>query len=67
MHNLRGTDLRVLIAIASCGDADGRAYPGMGRIAAMAGIDRSDVPRSVRRLVAAGVMRQGQIKRRYLD
>jgi hypothetical protein len=47
---LAGRDLRVLIAIAAHADGTGRAYPSMATIAAMTGIGRGDVPRSIRRL-----------------
>ncbi|MGH7030668.1 MAG: helix-turn-helix domain-containing protein [Stellaceae bacterium] len=47
---------RVLGCIALHADASGRAYPSMVTIAAMTGIRRSDVPRSIRRIERLGLL-----------
>jgi hypothetical protein len=57
MRNLRGADLRVLIAIAAHADADGRAYPSMATLAALTAIRREDIPRAIRRLERSGLLR----------
>lgn len=51
-----GLDLRVLAAIAHHADDEGHAFPGMKRIASLAGTYRSKVPSAVANLVAAGVL-----------
>jgi hypothetical protein len=56
--NLGAIPFRVLIAISSFADADGRAYPGMSAIAEAAGIRRKDVPRAVAALVAYGLLKR---------
>jgi hypothetical protein len=56
-RELSATDWRVLACLALHADADGRAYPGMSRIAAMTGIQRKNVPRTLRRLVRLGMLR----------
>jgi len=56
--SLGATPLRVLIAIAGHADADGRAFPGMGAIAAETGIRRQDVPRAVAALEQAGLLKR---------
>jgi hypothetical protein len=54
--HLAARDFRVLIGIAAHADADGLAYPSLARIAALAAIDRTKVPGSVRKLVGAGLL-----------
>jgi hypothetical protein len=56
--NLGGRALRVLIAIASHADREGRAYPSLGRIAALTGIDRRNLPALIAELNAAGLVRK---------
>jgi Helix-turn-helix domain len=58
MSNLSGCDLRVFIAIAVHADIDGLAWPSMATIAAMTDIGRGDIPRSIRRLERAGLIRR---------
>src|ERR1700733_1989067 len=58
MRDLSACDFRVLISIAAHADADGRAYPSMATVAKMTGIRRQDVPRSVKRLEQAGLLRR---------
>jgi hypothetical protein len=55
-RELSATDWRILACLGLHADADGRAYPGMSRIAAMAGIQRKNVPRTLRRLVRLGML-----------
>jgi hypothetical protein len=57
-RKLSAADWRVLAAIALHTDAAGQAYPGMTTIAALAGMRRSDVPRSIRRLEQHGILRR---------
>jgi hypothetical protein len=57
-RKLSAADWRVLAAIALHADAAGQAYPGMTTIAALAGMRRSDVPRSIRRLEQHGILRR---------
>jgi hypothetical protein len=56
LPGISGLDLRVLAAIAHHADDEGRAFPGMKRIALLARINRSKVPPSVAKLIAAGVL-----------
>src|SRR4051812_27358138 len=60
---LSATDWDVLHAIGLHADKDGRAYPSMARIAEIAGIQRSNVPRSVCRLKERGILRHNRIAR----
>jgi hypothetical protein len=55
-RDLSARDWRVLVAIASFADRAGRAYPSMTRIAKIVGINRGDVPRSIRRLEQLGLL-----------
>jgi hypothetical protein len=48
----------VLIAIAAHANGDGKAYPSLARIAALTGILRHHVPRSISRLEAAKLLRR---------
>jgi hypothetical protein len=57
LRHLSARDLRVLIAIAAHLNSEGFAYPGITRIAALAAVDRSKVPSSIKKLVAAGLVR----------
>src|SRR5258708_6494787 len=50
MKHLSGCDLRIYVAIAAHANSDGLAWPGMTTIAAITGIRRQDVPRTIRRL-----------------
>jgi hypothetical protein len=55
---LAASDWRVFVAIAQHADRDGRlAFPALKTIAGLAGIDRTKVPRSIRRIEAAGLLR----------
>jgi hypothetical protein len=56
-HKLGAPALRVLIAISAYADANGRAYPSLKRIARETGISRRNLPRAIRALVSAGLMR----------
>jgi hypothetical protein len=58
MRELSGGDLRVLITIGAHADGEGRAYPSMTTIAGITGLRREDVPRAVRRLEHAGLLRR---------
>jgi len=49
-------DWRVFTCIALHADRFGRAYPSMATIAAITGIGRGDIPRSVRRLERLGLL-----------
>jgi DNA-binding transcriptional regulator YhcF (GntR family) len=49
-------DWQVLHAVALHADTDGRAFPSMARIAVIAGINRSNVPRAIGRLEQSGLM-----------
>jgi hypothetical protein len=57
-RELSARALRVLIAIAMHADVDGKAYPGLTRIAALAAIDRTKVPEAVRELTAVGLLKK---------
>jgi hypothetical protein len=57
-RELSAADWRVLACIALHADGTGRAYPGMTTIAAMTGIYRSNVPRSIRHLELLGILRR---------
>jgi hypothetical protein len=58
LPGLGGRTLAVLAAIAHHADAEGRAFPGMSRIASLAGIKRTKVPGHEAKLMAAGVLRK---------
>jgi hypothetical protein len=58
MNSLSGCDLRVYIAIAAHANSDGLAWPGMSMLAAMTSILRGDIPRSIRRLEQASLIRR---------
>ena len=65
---LAAADWRVFVAIASHADRDGRgAFPALARIARLAGIDRTKVPRSIRRIEAAGLLRVDRRKNKHGD
>jgi hypothetical protein len=53
LPGLGGRTLAVLAAIAHHADAEGRAFPGMSRIASLAGIKRTKVPGHEAKLRAA--------------
>jgi hypothetical protein len=53
---LSATDWQVLHVIGLHADHDGRAFPSMLRIAEIAGIDRSNVPRSIARIESHGLL-----------
>jgi hypothetical protein len=57
-RDMSATDWRVFVAVALHMDTSGRAYPSMTRIAAMAGIRRKDVPRTIGRLEGLGLLRR---------
>jgi Helix-turn-helix domain len=59
---LGAQDFRVLIAIASHANGDGRAFPSLARIALLTGIARRNVPRSIARLEDARLLRHRQRK-----
>jgi helix-turn-helix protein len=56
LRHFTARDLRVLIAIAAHADPDGRAFPSLARIAALAAVDRTKVPPSIKKLTAAGLL-----------
>ena len=60
---LSATDWAVLHVIALHADKDGRAFPGMGRIAGIIGIKRYNVPRSIARLEQRGLLRRQRVPR----
>lgn len=60
---LRAADHRVLIAVASHADSDGRAHPSLACIATETGIARDNVPRSIARLEEFGYLRHQRHKR----
>jgi len=60
---LRATDWKVLLAIAVHADKNGRAWPSMETIAAMAGINRSNVPRALNRLERCGLLRRHHVRK----
>jgi hypothetical protein len=60
---LSATDWEVLHAIALHADKDGRAFPSMARIAAIIGITRNNVPRSIARLEERGLLRRKRVPR----
>jgi hypothetical protein len=62
LSGLGAHDLRVLIAIAGHANGDGEAYPSLARIAALTGIGRRHVPRSIARLEDAGLLRRNRRK-----
>jgi len=51
---MQGSDLRVYAVISSHAGTDGRAWPSLDRIAEFLGVNKSNVCRSVRRLVDSG-------------
>jgi hypothetical protein len=53
---LSATDWQVLHVIGLHADKDGRAFPSMLRIAEIAGINRSNVPRSIARIESHGLL-----------
>jgi MarR family len=57
-HDLTAADHRVLTAIGLHANGAGTAYPSLTRIAAITGIDRKNIPRSLSRLEAAGLLRR---------
>ena len=61
-QNLRGDDIRVLIAIAAHADKSGLCHPSLARIGSLTGIARKNVPRSIDRLKEAGVIRRQRVK-----
>jgi hypothetical protein len=56
IRDLHGRDLQILVAISAHADLTGRAYPSMSTLAEMTGMGRGDVPRSIRRLEALGLI-----------
>ena len=58
IRELGAQDLRTLIALASHANGDGRAYPSLTRLAAITGIDRRGVCRSIGHLETAGLIRR---------
>jgi hypothetical protein len=62
LSGLGAHDLRVLIAIAGHANGDGKAHPSLARIAALTGLDRRHVPRSIARLEDAGLLRRNRRK-----
>ena len=60
---LRAADHRVLIAISSHVNGEGRAYPSYACIASETGIARDNVPRSITRLEKFGYLRRQRHKR----
>ena len=61
---LTATDWAVLAAICLHIDTNGRAVPSMARIAEIAGINRSHVPRSLTRLELSDLLRRKRSPRR---
>src|SRR5262249_23945947 len=61
--NLSQTDWKVLHAIGLHADKDARAFPSMARIAQIAEIKRNNVPRAIKRIVEAGLMRRQRTPR----
>jgi len=57
-RELSARDWQVLACIALHCNRGGGAFPGMTRIAAMTGIRRGDIPRSISRLERAGLLRR---------
>jgi DNA-binding MarR family transcriptional regulator len=62
MRELRGEDLRVLIAIGQHADKTGSAYPSLEHIGALTGVLRKNVPRSIERLENAGLIQRKRVK-----
>jgi hypothetical protein len=60
---LRAADHRMLIAISSHANGEGRAYPSYACIASETGIARDNVPRSITRLEEFGYLRRQRNKR----
>src|SRR5262249_51569058 len=61
--NLRRTDWAVLHVIALHADKKGRAFPSMETIAAIIGINRSNVPRALNHLERSGLLRRHRVRR----
>lgn len=61
-RNLRGDDIRVLVAIATHANKFGRCHPSLSRIGSLTGIDRHNVPRSISRLEEAGFIRRQRVR-----
>jgi hypothetical protein len=57
-RELTAADWRVLACITLHADIAGRAFPSMATIAAMTGIQRGNVPRSIGRLEQLGILRR---------
>jgi DNA-binding MarR family transcriptional regulator len=66
-RTLGAQDFRVLIAIASHAGRNGKAWPSQARIAALAHIDRRNVPRAIARLEASGLLRRDARENEYGD
>ncbi len=54
--NLHARELRVLIAICTSADRNGRAWPGVTEIGRRTQIDRGKIPELIKRLEAAGLI-----------
>ena len=67
IRDLRGDDLRVLIAMGQHVDKAGNAHPSLSRIGALTGVSRKNVPRSIERLEKAGLIAPAADKIPSLD
>jgi len=62
IRDLRGDDLRVLIAMGQHVDKAGNAHPSLSRIGALTGVSRKNVPRSIERLEKAGLIERRRVQ-----